>query len=258
MFIYIHKNDQQLGPFDESKIQEGINSGQFTIDDLAWKEGLSEWVQLRELLKKPETPPPLTNIPQVEKPMIIQTNVKQGAVIGGWVCFALGLATMYLSMWTFFIYAPLFLVAFILSIFAMVQQRIIGGIVLLLCTLIIPFPLSLYLSATRVSEALVGNTGLENAEKQRAESDIEAIKMQLRTYEMLNFKMPSTEQGLIALAVEPNIEPIPKRWKQLLKEIPIDPWGMQYVYRNPSKIVNGFDLYSYGPDKKESSDDIGK
>jgi general secretion pathway protein G len=258
MFIYIHKNEQQLGPFDESNIQEGLNSGQFSIDDLAWKEGLSEWVQLRELLKKPEITPPLTNIPQVEKPTIIQTNVKQGAVIGGWVCFALGLATMYFSMWTFFICAPLFLVAFILSIFAMVQQRIIGGIVLLLCTLVIPFPLSLYLSAVRVSEALIGNTGLENAKEQRAESDIEAIKMQLKTYEMLNSKLPSTEQGLKALVVEPTIEPIPKRWKQLLKEIPVDPWGMQYVYRNPSKSGNELDIFSYGPDKKESSDDIGK
>lgn len=46
MDIYINKNGQQLGPFDETKIAEGLCNGQIGIDDLAWHEGLKEWVQL--------------------------------------------------------------------------------------------------------------------------------------------------------------------------------------------------------------------
>lgn len=103
---------------------------------------------------------------------------------------------------------------------------------------------------------LVGN--IDVAKEQRVSSDIEAITMQLKTYEMLNYRMPSTEQGLEALVNQPNSEPRPRRWKQLMKSVPLDPWGNEYVYRNPGKGGGGFDLYSLGPDGRESDDDSGK
>jgi general secretion pathway protein G len=104
---------------------------------------------------------------------------------------------------------------------------------------------------------LVGN--IDVAKEQRVNSDIEAISMQLRTYEMLNYRMPTTEQGLKALVTQPSTEPRPRRWKQLMKSVPIDPWGAEYVYRNPGKKnPSGFDVYSLGPDGKDSDDDVGK
>ena len=54
-------------------------------------------------------------------------QVKQGAAIGGWICFALGIAVMFFSVWLFIIYIPLFIVAFILSIVALAQKRILSG-----------------------------------------------------------------------------------------------------------------------------------
>jgi general secretion pathway protein G len=104
---------------------------------------------------------------------------------------------------------------------------------------------------------LVGN--IDVAKDQRVESDIQAISMQLRTYEMLNYRKPTTEQGLKALVQQPTTDPKPRKWKQLMKAVPLDPWGAEYVYRNPGKLnPGGFDLYSLGPDGKESDDDIGK
>jgi general secretion pathway protein G len=103
---------------------------------------------------------------------------------------------------------------------------------------------------------LVGN--IDVAKEQRVDSDVEAISMQLRTYEMLNYRMPTTEQGLKALVTQPSTEPRPRRWKQLMKSVPIDPWGNEYVYRNPGKGGAAFDIYSLGPDGKESDDDAGK
>src|SRR6266568_1902827 len=73
----------------------------------------------------------------------VQTNVKQGAVIGGWVCFGVGVAFMLLSLWAFIFYAPLFFAAFVLSIVAMAQRRVAGGLTLLLCCVIIP-PLTFF------------------------------------------------------------------------------------------------------------------
>jgi general secretion pathway protein G len=103
---------------------------------------------------------------------------------------------------------------------------------------------------------LVGN--IDVAKEQRVDSDIEAISMQLRTYEMLNYRMPTTEQGLKALVAQPTTEPRPRRWKQLMKSVPIDPWGNEYVYRCPGKGGAAFEIYSLGPDGKESDDDAGK
>jgi len=104
---------------------------------------------------------------------------------------------------------------------------------------------------------LVGN--IDVAKDQRVESDIQAISMQLRTYEMLNYRKPTTAQGLAALVQQPASDPKPRKWKQLMKAVPLDPWGAEYVYRNPGKLnPGGFDLYSMGPDGKESDDDVGK
>jgi general secretion pathway protein G len=104
---------------------------------------------------------------------------------------------------------------------------------------------------------LVGN--IDVAKDQRVESDIQAISMQLRTYEMLNYRKPTTEQGLKALVQQPTTDPKPRKWKQLMKSVPLDPWGAEYVYRNPGKLnQGGFDLYSLGADGKEGDDDLGK
>ena len=160
MNIYIHKNDEQFGPFNDEQLSDGMKTGQFTLDDLAWHEGQTEWVPLSSLWQPSRPPHNIQQTSSMGNAQVLQTNVKQGAVIGGWLCFAIGLATMYFSMWTFFIYGPLFLVAFILSIIAMAQKRIIGGIALLLTTIILPSILGIYFFTTRttefVSKALVG------------------------------------------------------------------------------------------------------
>lgn len=104
---------------------------------------------------------------------------------------------------------------------------------------------------------VVGN--LDLAKEQRVDADMQAISMQVRSYEMLNYRKPTTEQGLKALVDRPSSDPKPRKWKQLLKSVPLDPWGAEYVYRNPGKInADGYDLYSLGPDGTESEDDVGK
>ncbi len=80
--------------------------------------------------------------------------VKQGAALGGWVCFGLGIITMYLSLFLFFIYGPLFCVALILSVVAMAQRRIVGGLVLLLCCLLVAPALWMGLTTVRGTETL--------------------------------------------------------------------------------------------------------
>ena len=59
MSILIYKNEQQEGPFDLATIQQCLNDGQFSVDDLAWQEGCSDWVPLRTLLPSAPQPPSL-------------------------------------------------------------------------------------------------------------------------------------------------------------------------------------------------------
>jgi len=104
---------------------------------------------------------------------------------------------------------------------------------------------------------LAGN--IDVAKEQRVQSDIQAITMQLRTYEMLNYRKPTTEQGLKALVQMPSSAPKPQHWKKLMENVPLDPWGNEYVYFNPGKTkADGFDLYSLGPKGAEGEGNIGK
>lgn len=150
MQIYLHQNEQQVGPFSIQDIQSMLASGSIAVSDYGWHEGLTEWQPLNSFLPQLSPPVPQTVSPVVAKP--IQTNVRQGAVIGGWVCFALGVILMIVTMWSFIIYAPLFFVAFVLSIVAMAQRRIFGGILLLLATVIVPVLLGLVLFTSRTKE----------------------------------------------------------------------------------------------------------
>jgi general secretion pathway protein G len=103
---------------------------------------------------------------------------------------------------------------------------------------------------------LTGN--LDIAKEQRARSDLQTIKTQLSSYEMENQFLPTTEQGLIALVKQPTTEPVPTRWRPLMEKMPTDPWGSSYQYRIPAQHSGKqYDLYSLGPDRVESKDDIG-
>lgn len=88
------------------------------------------------------------------------------------------------------------------------------------------------------------------------ESSLQSIKTQIKLYESLNGFPPTTEQGLKALVAQPQNEPRPTRWTQLLDAVPKDPWGKEFVYISPGrKNPNGYDLYSAGPDRAPDTPD---
>jgi general secretion pathway protein G len=107
-----------------------------------------------------------------------------------------------------------------------------------------------------VAISKLGNT-TAIAKTMRVQADLQAIKTQLQLYESMNGFYPTTEQGLQALVTQPSNDPRPARWYQLFKELPTDPWGNGYIYKNPGlKNPSGYDLYSAGPDRQaDTSDD---
>jgi hypothetical protein len=61
---------------------------------------------------------------------------------------------MFVSLWSFILYIPFFLAAFILSIVAMAQARVAGGVFLLIVTIIIPPILFFFKSTEGVSKRI--------------------------------------------------------------------------------------------------------
>lgn len=80
----------------------------------------------------------------------------------------------------------------------------------------------------------------------KAKQDILALENSLELYKLDNGFYPSDEQGLEALVIQPDIEPIPLNWHSYLKTLPKDPWGHKYHYLNPGEHSE-IDIYSDGP-----------
>ena len=97
----------------------------------------------------------------------------------------------------------------------------------------------------------------EQAKITGARTDISNIEVALDSFEVDCGRLPTNEEGLKAL-VEAPANALNWHGEYLKRGTPKDPWGNPYVYRCPGQHnVNGYDLYSYGPDGQEGSvDDI--
>ena len=98
---------------------------------------------------------------------------------------------------------------------------------------------------------------LDAAKGMRVKADIQSIRTGLLSYNGSAGFYPTTEQGLNALVNRPGSEPAPASWRRLMEDVPKDPWGSLYIYRNPGrKNSTGYDLFSAGPDRiPDTADD---
>ena len=90
----------------------------------------------------------------------------------------------------------------------------------------------------------------EEAKAKVARSDIQAnLATALRLYELDNGSYPTTAQGLQALLLKPNSNPIPENWNgPYIEKDPLDPWGHPYIYVSPGEHRSDYDLSSKGKD----------
>jgi len=88
---------------------------------------------------------------------------------------------------------------------------------------------------------------IEESKINAAKTQISNLKTALGTFEIDNGRMPTTEEGLAALATNPGNLP---NWKGYLTDnkLPQDPWNHDYQYRCPGTNGKDYDLFSMGPD----------
>lgn len=95
----------------------------------------------------------------------------------------------------------------------------------------------------------------EQARITAAKTDISGLEVAVDSFEVDVGRCPTTEEGLNALVEVP---PSVTNWNgpYIKRGVSKDPWGNPYVYKSPGDHnVNGYDLYSYGPDGKEGGGD---
>jgi len=83
---------------------------------------------------------------------------------------------------------------------------------------------------------------VDKAMQQDAQAQIELLGQALDLYRLENYKYPSTDENLLAIA------------SYLKKELPKDPWGNDYVYISPGEHGD-YDLISYGADNVEGGEE---
>ncbi|MDY7034211.1 MAG: type II secretion system major pseudopilin GspG [Thermodesulfobacteriota bacterium] len=98
----------------------------------------------------------------------------------------------------------------------------------------------------------------EQARRTTAKIQIQNIEQALKLFYIDNGFYPTTDQGLTALIENPEIEPIPRNWREdgyLDKgKVPKDPWGNNYVYLSPGVFNKEYDLESYGADGEDGGE----
>ncbi len=115
------------------------------------------------------------------------------------------------------------------------------------------------LLAAAIGPQVIGALG--QAQDKVVQNDFKAIQTSLKMYKLDNFIYPSSDQGLEALVSAPESDPKPRNWRRdgYLSELPIDPWGSEYLYESPGDEGKPFTIYTLGADgvrggEEESAD----
>ena len=124
--------------------------------------------------------------------------------------------------------------------FSLIEVMVVIAILGLLASLILPNVLG----------------SADQANRQKARTDIIALENALAQYRLDNGIFPTTEQGLEALIQEPNVQPSPRNYRRggYIQRLPADPWGSEYLLLSPGENSD-IDIFSAGPDGQPGTDD---
>lgn len=92
----------------------------------------------------------------------------------------------------------------------------------------------------------------------KARTDVAMLAQAVDTYAAEQGRVPTAEQGLLALCKAPDLPPVPKNYppEGYLNrlDVPKDPWGNPYVYMVPGPEGKPYEILSYGGDGEPSGD----
>jgi general secretion pathway protein G len=115
------------------------------------------------------------------------------------------------------------------------------------------------LSIILILSAAVGFSAVKYIEHARivaCRNQIETFRLSLQAYLLDCGMYPTESQGLPALWEKPVLSPVPPLWNgpYIDRQLPKDPWGFEYGYKNPGDKNLPFTIVSYGGDGKEGGE----
>lgn len=95
----------------------------------------------------------------------------------------------------------------------------------------------------------------EKAMVQKAKADVAVLEQAVESFQLDNFRAPTTQEGLQALVAAPASLAAPERYREggYIRRLPKDPWGGDYQYLAPGEH-GAFDIYSFGADGKKGGE----
>ena len=96
------------------------------------------------------------------------------------------------------------------------------------------------------------------AQQDAATTFVHVLRGAVELYTLHVGRPPTTEQGLVALLEAPADLPNPGAWAGPYLEVFVsfrDPWGNYYQYVSPGRAGRTFDIWSFGPDGIDGTDD---
>lgn len=106
--------------------------------------------------------------------------------------------------------------------------------------------------ASIVVPSLVGKVG--RAKRDTTIVQMKSIDTGLIEYEFNTGDFPTTGEGLIALIERPAAAH-EEDWRQIWEDMPLDAWGREFTYSNPSGHGRHYDLASSGRDRRFGTED---
>lgn len=182
---------------------------------------------------------------------------QQGAIVGGWICFFLGVGVMFASLWAFWFYVPLLLVAFILSVAAMSQRRVLGGVILLLTTLAVP-PVEWFVLAAKRTHDFAENVAEKLSPEQRANYELgrrmvgDAEKPASKPVPVVVNATPGPEPRPMAPASAPAETEVEAYDRRLSRAMAVGADGLRVTELNADTVPLVFAARSEAPVERET------
>lgn len=99
----------------------------------------------------------------------------------------------------------------------------------------------------------------DKARRNAAKAQITHFKHALEEFYIDTGTYPGSEEGLRALVEKPMDTDVAARWDgPYLPKLPKDPWGHEYIYRQPGSGEGDFDIVCYGKDGGEGGEGVSK
>jgi hypothetical protein len=142
MPTYVHKDNEDRGPFEDHEIIASLRNGTFSPEDLGWRDGFKQWTPLGKLYPaatpRLTTPPPVPTAQTFRRTTVAAQTDRTSRQMTASQFEREGVAALVIAAIAPYLWKPLFLLsvglvlaALVIGIISVVRGRVVSGILLI-------------------------------------------------------------------------------------------------------------------------------